>query len=62
MVAEGLPGCRAARRHRAAWSSALTQAHKSGGAIPAAEYSIQCRDGQQRTVEIAGVLVGTTTC
>ena len=45
-------------RHRAAWSSALTQAHKSGGAIPAAEYSIQCRDGQQRTVEIAGVLVG----
>ena len=45
-------------RHRAAWSSALMQAHKSGGAIPAAEYSIQCRDGQQRTVEIAGVLVG----
>ena len=45
-------------RHRAAWSSALTKAHKSGGAIPAAEYSIQCRDGQQRTVEIAGVLVG----
>ena len=45
-------------RHRAAWSSALTQARKSGGAIQAAEYSIQCRDGQQRTVEIAGVLVG----
>ncbi|WP_312782079.1 EAL domain-containing protein [Acidovorax temperans] len=45
-------------RHRAAWSSALTKAHKSGGAILAAEYSIQCRDGQQRTVEIAGVLVG----
>lgn len=45
-------------RHRAAWGKALEQARKSDGTIEAAEYSIRCQDGQQRTVEIAGVLVG----
>ncbi|BEU96655.1 EAL domain-containing protein [Acidovorax sp. DW039] len=45
-------------KYRAAWQKNLDNARATDGAIEAGEYAIHCRDGQQRTVEIAGVMVG----
>ncbi len=52
------PDAETRARHRAAWGRALEHAHASDGSIEPAEYVIHCNDGQQRSVEIAGVLVG----
>ncbi|WP_026436529.1 EAL domain-containing protein [Acidovorax sp. JHL-9] len=44
-------------RTRAEWTAARTQAIAGDGTIAAGEYTIHCKDGQQRTVEIAGAMV-----
>jgi len=42
---------------RATWMAARAKAIEGDGTIASGEYTIHCKDGQQRTVEIAGVLV-----
>ena len=44
-------------RARAEWTAARAKAIAGDGTIESGEYTIQCKDGQQRTVEIAGVMV-----
>ena len=45
-------------RARTQWIEALRQARRGTGNIPAMEYDIRCKDGTQRTVEFAGVVMG----
>jgi diguanylate cyclase (GGDEF)-like protein/PAS domain S-box-containing protein len=42
-------------RARAEWTAAHAKAIAGDGTIESGEYTVQCKDGQQRTVEIAGV-------
>ena len=42
---------------RATWMAARAKAIEGDGTIASGEYTIHCKDGQQRTVEIAGVIV-----
>lgn len=43
------------------WSHALAQAAVNGGQIPSIECAITCRDGQVRTVELSGIVLGEET-
>ena len=51
------PDAQYRERARAEWTAARDKAIEGDGSIAPAEYTIQCKDGQQRTVEIAGVMV-----
>jgi len=44
-------------RARAEWTAARARAIEGDGTIESGEYTIQCKDGKLRTVEIAGVIV-----
>ncbi|ART48339.1 EAL domain-containing protein [Acidovorax carolinensis] len=51
------PDAQYRERARAEWTAARARAIEGDGTIESGEYTIQCKDGQQRTVEIAGVMV-----
>jgi diguanylate cyclase (GGDEF)-like protein/PAS domain S-box-containing protein len=51
------PDAQYRERARAEWTAARAKAIEGDGSIASREYTIQCKDGQQRIVEIAGVMV-----
>ncbi len=52
------PDAQVRERTRRHWDALCDTARQGDGCIRAGEYDITCRDGQRRTVDISGVLLG----